>query len=109
MQVCQANCNRDFLVKRHFYLLKHPAFVDALFVQKPERVDSLVYVLLFACSILSLLKRRVRRGPSLPTPARGAVARPTRQETLDHPQPLIGTPVGALTRGPFALVIYAPR
>ena len=64
MQVCQANCNRDFLVKRRFHFLKDPAFVDALFVQKPERVDSLGYVLLFAFLILSLLKRRGRQCPS---------------------------------------------
>ena len=35
--------------ERHFHFLKDLLFVDALYVQKPERIEALGYVLLLAC------------------------------------------------------------
>ena len=95
------------VIEQRFHFLKDPAFVDALFVQKPERVEALGYVLLLACLVLSLLERRVRQGPPLPTPSRGALTRPTGQEILHHLRPLIVTPVDATTRQLFAPTIFA--
>ncbi|AEJ38307.1 IS4 family transposase [Sulfobacillus acidophilus TPY] len=77
------------VIEQRFHFLKDPAFVDALFVQKPERVEALGDVLLLACLVLSLLERRVRQGPPLPTPSRGRLARPTGQEILHHLRPLV--------------------
>jgi transposase len=95
------------VIEQRFHFLKDPVFVDALFVHKPERVEALGYVLLLACLVLSLLERRVRQGPPLPTPSRGALARPTGQEILHHLRPLIVTPVDAFTRELFIPVIFA--
>ncbi len=95
------------VIEQRFHFLKDPAFVDALFVQKPERVEALGYVLLLACLVLSLLERRVRQGPPLPTPSRGALTRPTGQEILHHLRPLIVTPVDATTRQLFVPTIFA--
>lgn len=94
-------------VEQRFHFLKDPAFVDALFVQKPQRVEAVGYVLLLACLVLSLLERRVRRGPPLPTPSRGALTRPTGQEILHHLRPLIVTPVDPFTRQLFIPTIFA--
>lgn len=48
-------------MEQRFHFLKDPAFVDAVFLQKPERIQ-----------------RRVRQAPEpFPTAYRGRVARPT--------------------------------
>lgn len=89
------------VIEQRFHFLKDPAFVDALFVQKPERVEALGYVLLLAGPVLSLLERRVRQGPPVPTPSRGALARPTGQEILRHPAPLVVVATTGTTRQLF--------
>lgn len=81
--------------------------MDALFVQKPERVEARGYVLWRACLVLRLLERRIRQGPPLPTPSRGPLPRPTGQEILHHLRPLIVTPVDTLTRELFIPAILA--
>ncbi len=95
------------VIEQRFHFLTDPAFVDALFVQKRERVEALGYVLLLACLVLSVLERRVRQGPPLPTPSRRALQRPTGQEILHHLRPLIVTPRDALTRQLFIPAIFA--
>jgi len=86
------------VIEQRLHFLKDPAFGEALFVHKPERVAALGYVLLRACLVLSLLERRVRQGPPLPTPSRGRLERPTGHEILHHLAPCIVLPVDAHTR-----------
>ena len=67
-------------VEQRFHFLKDPAFVDAVFLKKPERIEALGYVMLLALLVFSCIERRVRQAPEpLPTASRGAVARPTGQ------------------------------
>jgi transposase len=72
-------------VEQRFQFLKDPAFVDAVFLQKPERIQALGYVMLLALLLFSCLERRVRQAPDpFPTAYRGAVTRPTGQLILHH-------------------------
>jgi transposase len=72
-------------LEQRFHFMKDPAFVDAFFLHKPERVEALGYVLLIACLVFSLLERRVRRaGKPLDTPSRGKLVNPTGFEVLHH-------------------------
>lgn len=72
-------------VEQRFHFLKDPAFVDAVFLQKPERIQALGYVMLLALLLFSCLERRVRQAPDpFPTAYRGNVARPTGQLILHH-------------------------
>ncbi len=72
-------------VEQRFQFLKDPAFVDAVFLQKPERIQALGYVMLLALLLFSCLERRVRQAPApFPTAYRGAVERPTGQLILHH-------------------------
>ena len=67
-------------VEQRFHFLKDPAFVDAVFLKKPERIEALGYVMLLALLVFSCIERRVRQSPDpLPTTYRGAVRRPTGQ------------------------------
>ena len=67
-------------VEQRFHFLKDPAFVDAVFLKKPERIEALGYVMLLALLVFSCIERRVRQSPeSLPTTYRGPVRRPTGQ------------------------------
>ncbi len=59
--------------------------MDAVFLQKPERIEALGYVMLMALLLFSCLERRVRQSPTpFPTAYRGAVERPTGQLILHH-------------------------
>lgn len=72
-------------VEQRFRFLKDPAFVDAVFLKKPERIEALGYVMLMALLLFSAIERRVRQHPDpLPTPSRGRLARPTGYEVLRH-------------------------
>lgn len=72
-------------VEQRFHFLKDPAFVDAVFLKKPERIEALGYVMLMALLLFSTIERRVRQHPDpLPTPSRGRLARPTGYEVLRH-------------------------
>lgn len=48
-------------VEKKFQQLKSPHFVNALYLDKPERVESLVYLILIAMMVLSVVERVVRR------------------------------------------------
>lgn len=81
-------------LEQRFHFVKDPAFVDAFFLHKPERVEALGYVLLMACLVFSLLERRVRRaGKPLDTPSRGKLDNPTGFEILHHMRGAIVVPV----------------
>ena len=72
-------------VEQRFHFLKDPAFVDAVFLKKPERIQALGYVMLLALLLFSVVERRVRAHPApLPTSKRGNLARPTGYEILKH-------------------------
>ncbi len=94
-------------IEQRFHVLKDSAFVDALLGQKPERVEALGYVPWLACLVLNWLERRVRQGPLVPTPARGALARPTGHAILHPLRRLIVTPVDATSRQLFIPAIFA--
>ncbi|SMC03499.1 Transposase [Sulfobacillus thermosulfidooxidans DSM 9293] len=94
------------VIEQRFRFLKDPTFVDALYVQKPERVEALGYVLLLAALVLSLIERRARQAPPLPTPTRGLLARPTGQEVLHHLRGLIVMPLDAQTRQLFVPAVH---
>ena len=67
-------------VEQRFHFLKDPAFVDAVFLKKPERIEALGFVMLLALLVFRCIERRVRQSPEpLPTTYRGAVRRPTGQ------------------------------
>jgi len=86
-------------VEKRFQFLKDPAFVDAFFLHKPERIEALGYVLLLACLVFSLLERRVRRsGQPLISPSRGRLDNPTGLEILRHIKSAKVAPVGRLKR-----------
>ena len=62
-------------VEQRFHFLEDPAFVDAVFLQKPERIQALGYVMLLALLLFRCLERRVRQAPvPFPTAYRGRVA-----------------------------------
>lgn len=48
-------------VEKKFQQLKSPHFVNSLYLKKPERVESLVYMILIAMMVLSVIERVVRR------------------------------------------------
>ena len=62
--------------------------MDAVFVHRRDRLESLVYVLVMACLVFTLLERRVRRslaerGQRLVVPGDRAVDRPTGKSLLE--------------------------
>jgi hypothetical protein len=75
-------------------------------VQKPERVEALGSVLLLAALVLSLIERRARQAPPLPTPTRGLLVQPTGQEVLHHRRGLIVMPLDAQTRQLFVPAVH---
>lgn len=94
-------------LEQRFHFLKDPAFVDAFFLHKPERVEALGYVLLMACLVFSLLERRVRQaGRPLSTLSRGQLANPTGAEILHHVKGVLAVVVDQRRR---ALVVGAFR
>jgi hypothetical protein len=48
-------------VEKKFQQLKSPHFVNALYLDKPSRIEALVYLILIAMMILSVAERVVRR------------------------------------------------
>ena len=57
--------------------------MDSFFVEKPERVAALGYMLLLVCLLFSVRERRMRQGGiPRPTLARGPVHNPTGLEVL---------------------------
>lgn len=48
-------------VEKKFQQLKSPHFVNALYLDKPERIEALVYLILIAMMMLSVVERVVRR------------------------------------------------
>lgn len=48
-------------VEKKFQQLKSPHFVNSLFLKKPERVEALVYLILIAMLVLSVIEKVVRR------------------------------------------------
>lgn len=72
-------------VEKRFHFLKASAFVDAIFLKNPERIQALGYVMLLALLLFSGVERRVRAHPALlPTSKRGNLTRPTGYEILKH-------------------------
>ena len=77
-------------VERHFHFLKDPLFVDALYVQKPERIEALGYVLLLLCLLYSLAERRLPHSVPIPPGAQkpdGTRSGPSSGEPTDDPHP----------------------
>jgi hypothetical protein len=67
-------------VEQRFHFLQDPAFVEAVLLPKPERIEALGYVMLRALLVFRGIERRGRQSPEpLPPAYRGAVARPTGQ------------------------------
>lgn len=90
--------------EKRFSFLKDPAFVDAVFLKKRERIEALGYVMLLACLVFSLLERRVRKCDRPITSAvRGMLKHPTGQEILKH---LVG--IQAVPAGPRARTLWVP-
>jgi len=48
-------------VEKKFQQLKSPHFVNSLYLKKPERIEALVYIILIAMMVLSVVERVVRR------------------------------------------------
>lgn len=86
-------------VEQRFRFLKDPAFVDAFFLHKPERIEALGYVLMLAALIFSLLERRIRQsGQPLITPVRGQLDNPTGREVLQNIESVVVIRTDALHR-----------
>jgi len=86
-------------VEQRFRFLKDPSFVDAFYLQKPERVEALGYVMMLAALVFSLLERRIRRSEQpLVTPARGPLKNPTGREILQNIKSAMVTVTGRLER-----------
>jgi len=49
-------------VEKRFQQLKNPHFVNSLFVDKPERVEALAYLVLLTIMMLSVMEQVVRKG-----------------------------------------------
>jgi transposase len=49
-------------VEKKFQQLKSPSFVHTLWLDKPERIEALCYILLIALMILSVMEYQVRKG-----------------------------------------------
>ncbi len=68
------------LCERKFHFIK-----DAPFLDTPERLEALGYVILMAALLYSLLGRRRRQRPvAIPSPARRVLTRPTAHELFRH-------------------------
>ncbi len=77
------------LCERKFHFLKDPLFLDALFLDTPERLEALGYVILMAALLYSLLERRLRQNPNpIPSPVRRGLTRPTAHELFRHLAPV---------------------
>ncbi len=48
-------------VEKKFQQLKSPHFVNSLYLKRPERIEALVYMILIAMMVLSVVERVVRR------------------------------------------------
>lgn len=48
-------------MEKKFQQLKSPHFVNSLYLKKPERIEALVYIILIAMMVLSVVERVVRR------------------------------------------------
>lgn len=75
-------------VETRFKFLKDPVYMDAVYVHRRDRLESLIYVLVMACLVFSLLERRVRqalaeRGEKLIVPGNRAVDKPTATSLLE--------------------------
>ena len=74
------------------HFLNDPAFVDAIFLKKPQHLQALGYVLWLALLLFRVVQRRVRALPApLPPSKRRNRARPTGYEIL---KPCRGDPGG---------------
>jgi len=49
-------------VEKRFQQLKNPHFVNAIYLDKPERVEALAYLILLTIMILSVMEQVVRKG-----------------------------------------------
>ena len=49
-------------VEKRFQQLKNPHFVNSLYLDKPERVEALAYLILFTIMMLSIMEQVVRKG-----------------------------------------------
>ena len=77
------------LCERKFHFLKDPLFLDALFLDTPERLEALGYVILMAALLYSLLERRLRQATDpIPSPVRRWLTRPTAHELFRHLAPV---------------------
>lgn len=75
-------------VELRFGFLKDPVYMDAVYVHRRDRLESLIYVLVMACLIFALLERRVRRalaacGQKLVVPGNRPVDNPTGKSLLE--------------------------
>ncbi len=75
-------------VETRFKFLKSPTYIDAVYVHRKDRLEALMYVLVIAALIFTLLERRVRnalenRGDKLVLPGNREVSRPTATSLLD--------------------------
>jgi len=49
-------------VEKRFQQLKNPHFINSLYLNKPERVEALAYIILLTIMILSVMEQVVRKG-----------------------------------------------
>jgi transposase len=49
-------------VEKRFQQFKNPKFVNSLFLDKPERVEALAYLILLTIMMLSVMEQVVRKG-----------------------------------------------
>ena len=49
-------------VEKRFQQFKNPNFVNSLFLDKPERVEALAYLILLTIMMLSVMEQVVRKG-----------------------------------------------
>lgn len=92
-------------VETRFKFLKNPVYMDAVYVHRRDRLEALIYVLVMACLIFTLLERRVRkalaqRGEQLIVPGDRAVDRPTATSLLE-----MLAKVMVIRAGPFRRVL----
>lgn len=81
-------------VELQFKAIKEPEFVGAMYVKKPERLEALAYVLVFATLVRAIIERRGRRyaeatGEELPIPGKRTSTRPTPRMILDSFDPIM--------------------
>jgi hypothetical protein len=75
-------------VETRFKFLKSPTYMDAVYVHRKDRLEALMYVVVIAALIFTLLERRVRnalanRGEKLVLPGNRQVNRPTATSLLN--------------------------